>query len=69
MTVLRSGGRIPVMRLLRTKLKILIPVLLVIRQSLLPCSHGSKHLVIEELGNRKCLPGDSGKTGDELSFQ
>ena len=60
MTVLRSGGRITVMRLLRTKLKILIPVLLVITaiSAAVFIRQQKKILVIEEL-----------ETGDELSFQ
>ena len=51
MTVLRSGGRITVMRLLRTKLKILIPVLLVITaiSAAVFIRQQKKILVIEEL--------------------
>ena len=51
MTVLRSGGRITVMRLLRTKLKILIPVLLVITaiSAAVFARQQKKILVIEEL--------------------
>ena len=60
MTVLRSGGRITVMRLLRTKLKILIPVLLVITaiSAAVFIRQQKKILVIEEL-----------ETGNVYSFE
>ena len=82
MTVLRSGGRITVMKLLRTKLKILIPVLLVItaisaavfarqqkRVHSLPQSSVSATRVIEELETGNVYREIPVKTGDELSFQ
>ena len=83
MTVLRSGGRITVMRLLRTKLKILIPILLVItaisaalglgRLIALPFAvfirQQKKILVIEELETGNVYREIPVKTGDELSFQ
>ena len=71
MTVLRSGGRITVMRLLRTKLKILIPVLLVITaiSAAVFIRQQKKILVIEELETGNVYREIPVKTGDELSFQ
>ena len=71
MTVLRSGGRITVMRLLRTKLKILIPVLLVITaiSAAVFARQQKKILVIEELETGNVYREIPVKTGDELSFQ
>ena len=69
MTVLRSGGRITVMRLLRTKLKILIPVLLVITaiSAAVFIRQQKKILVIEELETGNVYREIPVKTGDELS--
>ena len=71
MTVLRSGGRITVMKLLRTKLKILIPVLLVITaiSAAVFARQQKKILVIEELETGNVYREIPVKTGDELSFQ
>lgn len=71
MTVLRSGGRITVMRLLRTKLKILIPILLVITaiSAAVFIRQQKKILVIEELETGNVYREIPVKTGDELSFQ
>lgn len=66
MTVLRSGGRITVMRLLRTKLKILIPVLLVITaiSAAVFARQQKKILVIEELETGNVYREIPVKTGD-----
>ena len=69
MTVLRSGGRITVMRLLRTKLKILIPGSSG-NHSNLCCrvrTAAEKILVIEELETGNVYREIPVKTGDELS--